>query len=181
MPAVKENSTTETYFAIKAFVDTEQWHGVPFYLEHGKALSENVTEITIRFRSMKNHVNKNNEDKTYPNSICFTISPQQKITVRFWVRKKGLLYELEPKNFIFERNNHSDDKSVFADAYEGVLYDALRGDQTLFVSTREQEAAWKYITTILHLWKEQIPLTYAQGSTGPNSTLQEVVHGLFDF
>lgn len=181
VPDVAENSTTDTYFALKTFIDNDQWRDVPFYLEHGKALSESATEITVRFRPSKNCVCNDAVELAHPNFIRFSISPEQKITLRFWVRKKGLQYELESKDLVFDRNHSTEEKSLFADAYEGVLYDALRGDQTLFVSTREQEAAWKYITAILELWKDQTPLEYEKGSTGPHSTLKKEIQYLLEF
>jgi glucose-6-phosphate 1-dehydrogenase len=173
---VSPSSNTETYFALKTHIDNERWSGVPFYIEHGKSLSENKTEITIRFRSSKNCVCSNPEKHHHVNILTFTIAPEQKITLQFWVRKQGLKYELEPRELVFDRN-HTDPESGFTDAYEEVLFDALCGDQTLFVSSAEQEAAWKYITTILTLWGNDTPIPYETGSTGPESSLkQEIEH-----
>jgi glucose-6-phosphate 1-dehydrogenase len=180
-PGTTEDSKTETYFVLKTFIDTTAWQGVPFYLEHGKALTESATEITVRFRPSKNCVCNDDVEQAHPNFIRFSISPEQKIMLRFWVRKKGLQYELEPEDLVFDRNHAVDKKSLFADAYEGVLYDALRGDQTLFVSTREQEAAWHYITAILDLWKDLTPVEYEQGTTGPDSVMKKEIQDLLEF
>ncbi len=173
---VSPNSKMETYFAIKTYIENDRWSGVPFYLEHGKALSENKTEITIRFRSSKNCVCNNKENHNHPNLVRFTISPEQKITVRFWVRKPGLKYELEAKDLVFDRGDtNNKENTITTEAYEEVLFDAICGDQTLFVSNEEQKASWKYITAILKLWKDVEPLKYEPGSDGPNSELKNEI------
>ncbi len=178
---VSENSKTETYFALKTFIENKDWSGVPFYIEHGKALNENKTEIIVRFRSSKNCVCDNHQKHGHQNVINFTISPEQKITIRFWVRKPGLRYELEPKDLVFDRKQTmQDNKNVITDAYEEVLFDAIRGDQTLFVSNAEQEAAWKYITKILEIWKDKEPQTYEKGSTGPYSELKNKIKKIIE-
>ncbi len=174
---VSSDSKMETYFAIKTYIDNKKWKGVPFYLEHGKALYENKTEITVRFRSSKNCVCNNKENHDHPNLVRFTISPEQKITVRFWVRKPGLKYELEAKDLVFDRNNTKDNIPT-TEAYEGVLFDAICGDQTLFVSNEEQKASWKFITTILKLWKDVDPKKYEPGSSGPNSNLKNEMENI---
>ncbi len=174
---VNPNSKTETYFAIKTYIDNEKWQGVPFYIEHGKALSENKTEITVKFRSSKNCVCEHNEKHDHQDVVRFTISPTQKITIRFWVRKPGLKYKLEPKDLIFSRNE-TEGKNMITDAYEEVLYDAINGDQTLFVSNAEQEAAWKYITKILEIWKDEKPKIYKKGTEGPTSEMKKEIDNL---
>jgi glucose-6-phosphate 1-dehydrogenase len=173
------DSPTETYFALKVFLNNETWGNVPFYLEHGKALSENKTEITVRFRSSENCLCKKGVPDTHPNTLRFTISPEQKITLRFWVRKPGSKYEIISEDLLFNRDTPRNKNVVISDAYEEVLYDAICGDQTLFVSNREQVAAWKYITAILKLWESQKPIVYAQDSLGPASSLKDELQTLF--
>ena len=171
---VAPESKTETYFAIKAFINNKRWKGVPFYLEHGKALQDSKVEITLRFRSSKNCVCNGGENHNHPNFVRFTISPEQKITLRFWVRKPGLKYELEAKDLVFDRSEtkHEDETT---DAYEEVLFDGICGDQTLFVSNREQKAAWKFVTAILDMWKDIEPTLYEKGSHGPDSIFKEEI------
>jgi len=169
-------SKTETYFALKIFVDLPEWKEVPFYLEHGKAAGESKTEITVRFRSSKNCVCGESAPHEHPNFVKFTISPDQRIAVRFWVRKPGSKYDLEPNDLVFDRQQTLPEGVALAEAYEEVLFDAICGDQTLFVSNKEQEAAWKYVTGILKLWRDTEPLMYERGSSGPSSTLMDEVH-----
>jgi len=168
---VDATSTTETYFAFKTFVDTPRWKGVPFYLEHGKAMQHSSTEITLRFRSSKHCVCGNSEPHDHPNYVRFTISPDQRITVRFWVRKPGSKFELEPNDLVFDREKMLKKDAVVAEAYEEVLFDAICGDPTLFVSSGEQQAAWKFITGILRSWAGVSPLEYRPRSLGPASAV----------
>jgi glucose-6-phosphate 1-dehydrogenase len=179
VPHVNPKSKTETYFALKAFVDTKKWKGVPFYFEHGKGLSHNAVRIVVRFRSSKSCVCRGGGQHDHPNYVLFDISPEQKITLRFWVRKQGLKYELEEKKLVFDRSSTDNETLSSFDAYEEVLFNALSGDQTLFVSSDEQSASWAYITAILDYWKNEEPIRYTVGSNGPPSTLKEEIKTLF--
>ena len=172
---VDSASKTETYFAFKTYVDNDAWKGVPFYLEHGKAMKESKTDITVRFRSSKNCVCGTIAPHEHPNFVRFSVSPEQRITVRFWVRKPGSKYELEPNDLVFDRQQTLPQHTAIAEAYEEVLFDAICGDPTLFVSNAEQEAAWKFVTAILQLWKDVEPLSYNPGSVGPHNSLMDEV------
>ncbi len=180
-PGVAPHSNTETYFAIKAYLDTERWEGVPWYLEHGKAMRESVSDITVRFRSAKQCVCGERSPHEHPNFLRFSISPQQKISIRFWVRAAGSQYALEPSDLIFDRTETLRGAgTILADAYEEVLSQAICGDQTLFVSSEEQQAAWTYVTKILELWKETEPNRYEPHGSGPTSDLQREIARMFN-
>lgn len=144
-------SQTETFFRLTAYLDNERWRDVPFFLESGKKMTHNQTEITVNFRQGATCVCPPGEHKPHHNRIQFRIQPDEGISVVFWAKKPGLLYELEPKTLTFY---YKDSETVLQlpDAYEKVLYDCIRGDQTLFASTAEVSAAWQFITPILQLW-----------------------------
>ncbi len=156
---VREHTQTETYFRIESHINTPRWKNVPFYLESGKEMSEQKTEINIYFKSDK-------KDKTYEdrqNVLTFRIQPDELIKIGFWVKTPGFGMEVEPKVLKFK---YSDNPShaILPDAYERVLYDAIIGDQTLFTSTEEVLCAWKYITSIISQWSS-VPLTiYKNGA-----------------
>ncbi len=178
---IASDSGTETYFALKTYLAMEQWEGVPWYLEHGKAMRESVSDITIRFRSAKHCICGERTPHEHPNFVRFSISPEQKISIRFWVRTPGTQYTLEPNDLIFERGQSSRTNGIpIADAYEEVLSQAIYGDQTLFVSSAEQQGAWKYVTSILELWKDIKPKPYEPYSSGPTSDLQQEIARMFD-
>ncbi len=175
---VATDSKTETYFALKTYLDDPRWEGVPFYLEHGKAMRENLGDITVRFRSATHCVCGETEAHEHPNFVRFSLSPEQKITLRFWVRKPGAKYELLPEDLVFDRHKALSMRggAVVTDAYEEVLFDALCGDQTLFVSSAEQSAAWEYVTAVLGVWHDQAPVVYDKNSEGPDSDLIREAH-----
>ena len=166
-PAVVPASQTETYFRIKAFIDNDRWQDVPFYLESGKALTENKTEIKIYFKKTDSCLCPPGAEHQHQNVLTFRIQPNEGISVVFWAKKPGLSLDLEPKELSFSYRS-SPGAALLADAYEKVLFDGIAGDQLLFTSTEEVSAAWQFITPILELWKD-IPLhTYPKDSKGPD-------------
>lgn len=174
---VDPNSQTETYFALKTYLALPDFEGVPIYLEHGKALSKDRIEIGVRFRSSKTCVCGEKAPHDHPTIVRFMIQPEQKITIRFWVRKPGLRYELEPNDLVFDRDAVDAQNGIThqPDAYEEVLHDAIRGEQTLFVSSKEQEAAWSFIGAIVDAWKDIPLVSYEPGSEGPSSKIKEEI------
>lgn len=168
--AVAPASQTETYFRIKASIDNERWQGVPFYLESGKALTEDKTEIKIYFKKTTSCLCPPGAEHHHQNILTFRIQPNEGISVVFWAKKPGLSLDLEPKELSFSYRS-SPSASRLADAYEKVLFDGIAGDQILFASTEEVSAAWHFITPILEQWKE-LPLhSYAKGGPGPQVDL----------
>lgn len=152
---VKRNSQTETYFRLETYIDSARWKKVPFYLESGKYLSENKSEIDIYF--------KNKLDPEKQNVLTFRIQPDEGIKIRFWVKTPGFDMKVESKTLKFKYADFSSLQSI-PDAYERVLFDAIMGDQTLFTSTDEVMAAWKFITPIVESW-HKVPLTiYKKGT-----------------
>lgn len=165
---VDENSKTETYFKIKAFIDNEKWQGVPFYLEGGKGLKSKRTEIKIHFKKTTQCLCPEDHEQNHANVLTFRIQPDEGISIIFWAKKLGLTTELEPKELSFSYLNGSD---KFADAYEHILFDGITGDQTLFTSTDEVSASWEFITPILENWGELDLIEYKKGTNGPDVKL----------
>jgi len=153
-PGISNQSKTETYFRIQTFLDTPRWKGVPFYLESGKALAENRTEIDIYFR------NKNNLDN--PNILTFRVQPDEGIKIRFFVKSPGYGFNTEAKVLKFKYSDATFDNDIPND-YERLIHDAFVGDQTLFASTEEILASWKYITPIHENWQGVPLLSYEKG------------------
>lgn len=162
---IKRNSKTETYFKIKAFLKTQRWRGVPFYLESGKCLNKAKTEIVVHFKSVVPCFCPPGHDKHHhENSLAFQIQPTEGIKIRFWSKKPGLMNEVEPRELSFFYQNNS---RFHLSGYEKLLYDAIVGDQTLFSSTEEVMAAWQFITPIVKNWS-RFPLhKYPHGARSP--------------
>lgn len=140
---VAPDSETETYFKLPAYINTKRWKNVPFILESGKSLQESKAEITVYFKKL---------DCAEQNIIRFRIQPNEGIEIVFWVKKPGFEKEHQQKILSFSYETSKFENEV-PDAYERVLFDCVRGDQTLFASTAEVEYSWKFITPILEKWK----------------------------
>lgn len=166
-PGVRENSETETYFKIKAFVKNSRWRAVPFILESGKAMRKDEVSLSVFFKSAPCLCPERHAE-AHQNVLTFAISPREEISALFWAKQPGFQFSLEPKRLSFSFGAGALAHRI-PNAYERVLYDCIRGDQTLFASTEEVKAEWRFITPILEKW-ETLPLnTYAKGSSGPQN------------
>ncbi len=157
-------SQTETYFRIKAEVAQPRWKGVPFYLESGKCLSETKTEIDIYFKPQHQKGRSDAANPADQNILTFRIQPDEGIKIKFFVKTPGFGMDTEPKTLRFK---YADVPSftLVPNDYERLLHDAFVGDQTLFASTDEIMASWKYVTPIIEQWG-QLPLVrYEKGSS----------------
>ncbi|MFQ5661641.1 MAG: glucose-6-phosphate dehydrogenase [Candidatus Paceibacteria bacterium] len=166
---VESNSKTETYFKIKAYIDNDRWEGMPFYLESGKKMNESKKEISIYFKKPTTCICPTEEEhKEHQNVLSFRIDPDEGISIRFWAKKSGFDMSLEPKELSFMYNDKKENGEKIPDAYERVLFDSIKGDQTLFASTEELEASWKFITPIFEGWKDIELKEYEDGSASEN-------------
>jgi len=157
---------TETYFKLKAFLNDPVWENVPFILESGKRMSEDRTRITVYFKHATHTLCPVDSDSGCQNVLRFEIKPREGITICFWAKKPGFSQEIEERTFHFDYRDATRNDRI-PDAYERVLYDGIRGDQTLFASTDEVQAAWRFITPIVREW-HTLPLgLYAPGTPGP--------------
>ena len=158
---VAADSQTETFFRLKAFVASRRWRGVPFILSSGKALPESRVEIRIHFKGGESIGGRREAVKTRGNTLTFCIQPEERVLLRFFVKKPGLSAETVSEQLSFSYGAGS--ASAVA-AYEKVLFDCFRGDQTLFSSTEEVEASWKFVTPILENWRSLPLISYRPGS-----------------
>ncbi len=160
---VLSGSETETYFRLALGVRNSRWRGVPFFLESGKALNESSVSITIHFKALPKLHFFSQEERECRNTLTFMIQPKPGIKVSFWAKKPGFdnLLQEKPLSFFYAE---SDNDERIPDAYERVLFDCIRGDQTLFASTEEVIASWKFITPILKRWKKTPLYRYARGA-----------------
>lgn len=170
---VAENSCTETFFRVELRIDNERWKGVPFIIESGKGLPKRHAEIRVIFKERESCVCEMGET-TKANEIIFRIQPDEGITASFWAKKPGFSFETEEKDLSFDYSK--DDR--LPNAYERVLHDAIKGDQTLFTSTDEVKAQWNVIMPVLNQWREEqeqgkIVPTYPQGSLPENLETNE--------
>lgn len=166
---VKKDSATETFAAVKFYVDNWRWKGVPFYVRTGKALTEKTTLITIDFKSAPDFAFPPEATETWrANRLTISIQPQMDIRLRFQAKRPGPEMRLLPVDMTF--NYSQNDGKDHPEAYETLLLDVIEGEATLFMRGDQVEAAWKVISPIQELWQEKPPVdfpNYAPGTWGP--------------
>jgi len=165
---VPAGSTTETYAAMKVFIDNWRWAGVPFYLRAGKRLTTSLTEIAVFFKSVPGSIFPPSAGICEPNVLLIRVQPHEGIhlIVNSKIPGMNLLFSAVDMNFSYEQS-FTDYKP---DAYERLLVDALHGDPSLFLENDEIDAAWAFIDPIFEGWSDMKmnPLNkYAAGTDGP--------------
>ncbi|QNF35332.1 glucose-6-phosphate dehydrogenase [Adhaeribacter swui] len=169
-PNVDPHSNTETYAAVKFFIDNWRWQGVPFYLRTGKRLQEKTSSITVQFRPVPHSTfSASFSENLLPNRLTINIQPQMDIRLRFMAKRPGLEMQLTPAKMVFD---YDDCSTQSPEAYETLLLDALQGDATLFMRSDQVETAWEVITPILETWESRPSLefpNYSAGMWGPEN------------
>lgn len=151
---VGPNSKTETYFRIMAKIKSKRWMKTDIFLENGKAFVESKTEIDVYFR------NKDSVERE--NIITFRIQPDEGIRIKFFVKIPGIDINITPKTLKFKYSDSLDLIHTPND-YERLIHDAFVGDQTLFASTKEIMASWRFVTSITKIWDSVPVIQYEKG------------------
>ncbi len=165
-------SNTETFVAIRAEIQNWRWAGVPFYLRTGKRMAQRVSEIVINFKPVPHSIFQTNAGRPVSNQLVIRLQPNE--GVKQWIMIKdpgpgGMRLRHVPLDMSFAEafNVRS------PDAYERLLLDVVRGNQTLFMRRDEVEAAWKWVDPILQSWEEtsQKVKNYRAGTWGPSASI----------
>ena len=170
-----ENSVTETYAAMKVYIDNWRWKDVPFYLRTGKCMPDSRATIAIRFKKPPQELFKNTDiGGSHANWILMGLQPDNTIRIELQAKEPGL--ELSAHTVGLETIETEDSKHKL-DAYEALILDAIIGDRSLFLRADEVDLAWKAVDPIINKWsKEQDFIhTYKAGTWGP-----EEVTRIFD-
>jgi glucose-6-phosphate 1-dehydrogenase len=169
-----QQSNTETYTAMKFYIDSERWRDVPVYLRTGKALADKVTEIVLVY----------SDDQAHTNILTLRIKPNEGFALTISAKKPGLTNQQEEiiMDYCYDTNSGN---SIKHDAYEKLLIDAMNGDQTLFPTTTEIMESWRFVDAIIANWSEddKPPVSYDKASTGPaeaNDLMAEEATGWVD-
>lgn len=167
---VRPDSNTETYAAVRLFVDNWRWKEVPFYLRSGKRLARKNSEIAVRFSPIPQRLFGEATDTIEPNVLVMKIQPEEGISLTWDAKVPG------PKNHIrsvsMDFNYGTGFGVVSAPAYERLISDAMRGDATLFTRWDAVERAWEIVMPILEVWQNTRDLSfpnYPAGTQGPVS------------
>ena len=164
---VAPDSQTETYVALKCFIDNWRWEDTPFYIRTGKRLPKRSTEIAIRFRVAPHRIfTKEASEGLESNELVIRIQPDEGISLTFGAKVPVQGLRIRSVNMDF---GYGESFMVDApDSYETLILDALRGDATLFTRRDEVEQQWAFVDPILAGWQGRAELaTYAAGTWGP--------------
>lgn len=174
---VPEESKTETYIALKFFIDNWRWSEVPFFIRTGKRMPTKVTEVAITFKQPPHPLfRKNTEMALAHNQLVIRIQPDEGLLLGFGMKVPGDGFHVKNVGMDFKYDELAETK--VPEAYERLLLDCMKGDDTLYAHGDSVEASWKFVEPILNAWKNNpdIPVYgYPAGSWGP-----EVADDLFD-
>jgi glucose-6-phosphate 1-dehydrogenase len=172
LPDDKKGSHTETFVALKAEIENWRWAGVPFYLRTGKRMATRVSEIVIQFRAIPHSIFEHAEGAPRPNRLVIRLQPDEGVKLLMMIKDPGpggMRLREVPLNLSFAQ--------TFAErtpeAYERLLLDVIRGNQTLFMRRDELEAAWKWVDPIREAWdaSTDAPQAYTAGTWGPSGAI----------
>ncbi|MDQ6878300.1 MAG: glucose-6-phosphate dehydrogenase [Candidatus Dormibacteraeota bacterium] len=164
--AVAPGSLTETFAALRLFIDNWRWGNVPFYIRVGKRMPKRATEIHVQFKRPP-HMTFEAAKELDPNAITVRIQPEEGISLRFGAKVPSAGLRL--RNVAMDFTYVSSFLVEVPEAYERLLLDCMIGDPTLFTRADEVEAAWKFIDPIEAAWRDGRPALsmYAAGTWGP--------------
>lgn len=167
---VDEQSRTETFVAMKLFIDNWRWHGVPFYIRTGKMMPTKVTEIVVHFKPTPHKMFTAVDGRSIPNQLIIRIQPDEGIVLKFAAKVPGSGFEVKKVSMNFTYDQLGGLAS--GDAYSRLLEDSMLGDSTLFTRSDAVEMSWRFFDPILQAWQaEDFPLYgYPAGTWGPKQS-----------
>lgn len=171
--AAHTDSNTETFVAIKAEIENNRWQGVPFYLRTGKRMTSRYAEIVIQFKPVVFKLFDTAQNEANNNRLVIRLQPNEGIQMNLMNKVPGLNEKTELQNLGLDlsfSDAFEDHRSP--SAYERLLLDVTRGDQTLFMRSDELREAWKWVDGIIDGWEKvkQKTIKYVAGSAGPTDS-----------
>jgi glucose-6-phosphate 1-dehydrogenase len=171
---VSPESHTETFAALKLYIDNWRWADVPFYVRSGKRLARGITEIAISFRPAPHRLFAQQlagaAEAGNPNVLVMQIQPDEGISLKFATKLPGPTTQLRWLSMDFRYSTAFGVRSP--SAYERLLLDCLIGDASLFARSDQVETSWQFLKPVLETWQEieSVPSDYAAGSWGPQAS-----------
>ena len=162
-PGVPPDSITETYAALKVFIDNERWKGTPFYIRTGKKLGRREMEVTIVF--------KRPESGMEPDILVVKIQPEEGVHLQFNIKKPGDTDEISQAKMDFCQSCSLENRINTPEAYERLLGACLRGERSWFSQWDQIETSWNYIDQLRSAYRQigQPIYTYPSGTNGPEA------------
>ena len=173
---VDPESMTETYAALKFYIDNWRWGGVPFYVRTGKRLPTRVTEAVIHFSPTPHRLFSVKEQCEGCNQLIIRIQPDEGMLLKIGVKVPGAGFNVKNVNMDFHYSELTTDR--IPEAYERLLWDCMNGDSTLYTRSDAVLAAWKFLDPVIETWKNDrsIPIYgYPAGTWGPERADELIV------
>ena len=173
---VQGEASAETFVALHAEILNNRWSGVPFYLRTGKRLRAKLSEITLVFRPAAFHVFAPSAGPAQQNTLRFRLQPDEAVQQQITIKDPGP-GGMRLRQAVLDLSFKSDlgiGDGGLPDAYERLVLDVVRGNQTLFMRRDEVDAAWRWVDPIIEGWAERgiMPELYDSGSTGPTGAMK---------
>jgi len=166
---VEKGSKTETFVALKFFIDNWRWGGVPFYVRTGKRLPTRITEVAIHFKKTPHLLFTREYPTRYnDNQLFIRIQPDEGILLRFGLKMPGTGFNIKSVNMDFHYKDLGEIE--FPDAYERLILDCIHGDATLYARADAVQACWAFVNPILEAWRDNPEIKlygYTAGTWGP--------------
>ncbi len=172
LPEDKKGSRTETFAALKIGVENWRWAGVPFYVRTGKRLAARVSEIVIQFSEIPHSIFTTAKGSPAANKLVIRLQPDEGVKLFLMIKDPGPGgMRLREVNLNLSFADEFEERTP--EAYERLLLDVVRGNQTLFMRRDELEAAWKWIDPIRQAWdaSDEAPQPYSAGTWGPTGSV----------
>jgi len=168
--AVDPHSSTETYVALKLYVDNWRWQRVPFYLRTGKRMPRKLSQVVINFTPVPHQMFPSSVDDIEPNRMIINIQPEEGISVRFAAKEPGSGMRLRTvsMDFNYEEAFHAESR----EAYETLLQEVIEGNTTLFMRADQEHLAWELLQPLINAYEEHPASSfpnYVAGTWGPES------------
>ena len=168
---VSPDSATETFAAVRFYIDNWRWQGVPFILWSGKRMKNKASEVMIRFRKPPFNLFDSHASVPAANALVFRLQPEGGVVLRLNAKKPGLTTDNEE---MVMRAPYADDTEEVADAYEILMHDVLTGDGTLFSRADEVETSWQIVEPILNAWKNRVSIERYRAGTWDIPAMDEL-------
>lgn len=168
---VSPDSATETFAAVRFYIDNWRWQGVPFILWSGKRMKSKASEVMIRFRKPPFNLFDSHASAPAANALVFRLQPEGGVVLRLNAKKPGLTTDNEE---MVMRAPYADDAGEVAEAYEILMHDVLTGDGTLFSRADEVETSWEIVEPILDEWKNRVSVERYRAGTWDVPAMDEL-------
>jgi glucose-6-phosphate 1-dehydrogenase len=168
---VAEDSNTETFAAFKFFLDNWRWQNVPFYVRTGKRMHQKSSIISIQFKDVPHLIFPNQSSENWQqNRLIISIQPEMSIRLQVQAKRPGVDMTLNPVDMVFNYDGNYEQDTP--EAYETLLLDAMKGDQTLFMRGDQVETAWDILMPVIENWESKKSISfpnYSADSWGPET------------